>query len=93
MIVNPVTVDMDVGTPTIVPMTISGDNSIHMGWSDAINVYIRPVDLQDKSVTPTQETQIVVCDPEYTGLGTVTVNPIPNCYGLVTWNGNALTIT
>ena len=86
MIVNPVVVDMDVGIPQ--PVTID------MDFSDAINVIVRPVDLQDKTVTPSEETQYVTYDsPRYAGLGTVTVNPIPSNYGKITWNGVTLTIT
>ena len=84
MIVNPVVVDMDVG---------SSSTTVGMSMSEAINVIIRPIELQDKSVTPTQETQYVTYDEPFTGLGVVTVNPIPSNYGLVTWNGRALTIT
>ena len=74
-------------------MTVSSDPVVNMGFSEAINVIVRPIDLQDKSVTPSAETQYVTFDAPHTGLGTVTVNPIPNCYGLVTWNGSYLTIT
>ena len=93
MIINPVVVDMDVGTPQIVPMTVSSDPVINMGFSEAINVIVRPIDLQDKSVTPSAETQYVTFDAPHTGLGTVTVNPIPSNYGLVTWNGSVLTVS
>lgn len=48
---------------------------------------------QNKSATPTRSTQILTADSGYTGLGTVTVNPIPPEYGLVTWNGSVLTIS
>ena len=51
------------------------------------------VTLQDKSVTPTQSTQTVQADAGYTGLGTVTVNPIPSNYGLITYNGSILTVS
>lgn len=51
------------------------------------------VTLQDKSATPTQATQTITADAGYTGLGTVTVNPIPNNYGLITYNGSVLTIS
>lgn len=37
-------------------------------------------DLQDKTVTPTESTQTVTCDAPHDGLGTVTVNPIPEEY-------------
>lgn len=49
--------------------------------------------LQDKTVTPTQYTQTISADAGYGGLGTVTVNPIPSNYGLVTYNGSVITIT
>lgn len=51
------------------------------------------VTLQDKSATPTQETQTITADAGYTGLGTVTVNPIPSNYGLITYNGSILTVS
>lgn len=53
----------------------------------------KKVSNQNKSITPTQNTQILIADSGYTGLGTVTVNPIPSNYGLVTWNGSVLTIS
>lgn len=38
------------------------------------------MDLQDKTVTPTEQTQTVAADSGYDGLDTVTVNPIPPEY-------------
>ena len=49
--------------------------------------------LQDKTVTPTQSTQTISADAGYGGLGTVTVNPIPSNYGLITWDGSKLTVS
>ena len=51
------------------------------------------VNNQNKTATPTRSEQVITADSGYTGLGTVTVNPIPPNYGLVTWNGSVLTIT
>lgn len=51
------------------------------------------ITLQDKTVTPTQATQTVTADTGYTGLGTVTVNPIPQNYGLITYNGSTITVS
>ena len=55
--------------------------------------------MQTKSVsyTPTQstQTQTVSADAGYDGLQAVniTVNPIPSNYGLITWDGAALTVS
>lgn len=38
------------------------------------------LNLQDKSVTPTEQEQTVTYDEEHNGLGTVTVSPIPSTY-------------
>lgn len=51
------------------------------------------VTLQDKTATPTQATQTITADSGYTGLGTVTVNPIPQNYGLITYNGSTITVS
>lgn len=51
------------------------------------------VTLQDKSATPTQATQTITADAGYSGLGTVTVNPIPSNYGLITYDGSKLTVS
>lgn len=48
---------------------------------------------QDKIATPNRTTQTLTADSGYTGLGTVTINPIPPEYGLVTWDGSVLMIS
>lgn len=94
MIVNPIVVDMDVGTPTQVPMSIeSTQTTVGMGFSDAINVIIRPINLQEKTATPSDETQVVTFDLEYQGLSKVTIDPIPSNYGKIGWDGSILTVT
>lgn len=49
--------------------------------------------LQSKTITPTQSQQLVTADNGYDGLSSVTVNPIPSNYGLITYNGSKLTIS
>ena len=94
MIVNPIVVDMDVGTPTQVPMSIENSNTtVGMGYSDAINVIVRPINLQEKTATPSDETQVITFDLEYQGLSKVTIDPIPSNYGKIGWNGSVLTVT
>ena len=56
-------------------------------------VPIYPADYTgDYTVTPTEETQTLPTQ----GLmmnHDVTINPIPNNYGLITWNGSVLTVS
>ena len=60
--------------------------------SSAINLITTPITLQNKSITPTKLTQSVTADNGYNGLGTVTINPIPNNYieptGTININSN-----
>ena len=42
--------------------------------------------------TPTQETQTVLTD-HLVVMSNITINPIPNNYGLITWNGAVLTVS
>lgn len=44
------------------------------------------------TVTPSQETQ-VLSTHDFVMTQDVVINPIPSNYGLVTWDGNTLTIT
>lgn len=60
---------------------------------DVTLVDVSTTSLQDKTVTPTESTQTLSADSGYGGLGTVTVNPIPSNYGLITWDGNTLTVS
>lgn len=87
MITNPIVVDMDVGTPQIVPMTISQREPVPMGFSEAINVIVKPVVLEDKDVVPSEDAQTITFDEGYQGLGNVIVEPIPSNYGRIVRNG------
>ena len=49
--------------------------------------------LQDKTIVPGEEEQTITADIGFGGLSSVTISPIPNNYGLVTWNGVTLTIS
>jgi len=42
--------------------------------------------------TPTQETQTVAINGK-TAHQDITINPIPSNYGLITWDGSALTVS
>lgn len=43
-------------------------------------------------VTPSQETQTLETENKRM-TGNVTINPIPNNYGLITWNGSIITVS
>ena len=53
----------------------------------------RQTKTQTKVVVPTDEAQLVVADKDYMGLSAVIVAPIPNNYGLITWDGATLTVS
>ena len=43
-------------------------------------------------VTPSAETQTLDTDSFYM-TGNITINPIPDNYGLITWNGSVITVS
>lgn len=43
-------------------------------------------------ITPSQETQTLETN-NLRMTGNVTINPIPNNYGLITWNGSIITVS
>lgn len=42
--------------------------------------------------TPTQEEQVINIDGKK-ATQNITINPIPNNYGLITWNGSVITVS
>ena len=51
-----------------------------------------PIYRGETTVTPTQETQILTTANNVV-LENITINPIPENYGLITWNGAVLTVS
>ena len=49
--------------------------------------------LQEKVVVPGAEEQIITADVGFGGLSSVTISPIPQNYGLVTYNGSTITVS
>ena len=93
MIANPIIVDMDVGVAQTIPMTVSvGSSTLGMDLSSTINA-IYHGNLEDMTATPSDTTQVIICDPGYDGIHTVTIDPIPSNYGKITWNGSTLTVS
>lgn len=51
-----------------------------------------PAYLGPYEVTPSSETQTLETDAFYMN-GNITINPIPNNYGLITWDGSTLMVS
>lgn len=93
MIANPIIVDMDVGVAQTIQMTVSvGNSTLGMDLSSAINA-IYHGNLEDMTATPSDVTQVIVCDPGYDGIRQVTIDPIPSNYGKIGWDGSVLTVS
>lgn len=86
-----------------IPLTVSGGGSIHMEVSgggsipmelDQVRVvyYDRPAYTGDYTVTPSTERQILQTNGKRM-TDDLVIEPIPNNYGLVTWDGVRITIT
>ena len=43
-------------------------------------------------ITPSSETQVVPIS-NYIAASDIKINPVPSCYGLITWNGSFLQIS
>jgi hypothetical protein len=54
--------------------------------------YDLPIYTGITTVTPSTETQTLLTADKAV-LSNITVNPIPDNYGLITWNGNILTVS
>ena len=49
--------------------------------------------LQDKEVIPSAEEQTITADIGFGGLSSVTISPIPQNYGLITYDGSTITVS
>ena len=49
--------------------------------------------LQEKIVVPGAEEQTITADIGFGGLSSVTISPIPQNYGLITYNGSTITVS
>ena len=84
-------------TATFKPQTVSVDiDAATMGVTLGTSVVKEYVDVQtyvgEYEVTPSAETQTL--DTEGLRMTRpVVVNPIPNNYGLITWNGSFITVS
>lgn len=49
--------------------------------------------LQDKVIVPSADEQIVTADVGFGGLASVKVAPVPQNYGLITYDGTTITVS
>ena len=49
--------------------------------------------LQEKVVVPGAEEQTITADIGFGGLSSVTISPIPQNYGLITYDGSTITVS
>ena len=49
--------------------------------------------LQDKTIVPGAEEQTITADVGFGGLSSVTISPIPQNYGLISWDGSTITVS
>ena len=65
----------------------SGEFGVFTAIREAYPAYDGPME-----ITPTQETQTLDTAMKSV-MGDIVINPIPNNYGLITWNGSTLTVS
>ena len=49
--------------------------------------------LQDKTIVPSADEQTITADVGFGGLKSVTISPIPQNYGLISWDGSTITVS
>lgn len=49
--------------------------------------------LQEKTIVPGAEEQTITADVGFGGLSSVTISPIPQNYGLITYDGSTITVS
>ena len=74
-----------------VGIVISGEPTVALECNEGGGGTIIPY-TGEYEVTPSSETQILRTDGKTMGRDVV-INPVPNNYGLITWNGATLTVS
>ena len=77
------------------PVTISGTLTAKQTIQGVLTIpqyVLPPAYTGSYEVTPIAEAQTLETDSLYM-TGNITINPIPDNYGLITWNGTTLTVS
>lgn len=82
------------GDITTAKHTISGQlHTTEISLTGALSINERyPAYEGDYTITPTQEAQVIEIEHK-TARSNIIINPIPQNYGLITWNGSVLTVS
>lgn len=82
-----------ISSETYIPMDIIPNDPIPMDITTNIIIREVPAEYYDgpTEVTPSEDTQVLLTD-ELMMADNVTVNPIPQNYGRLLWNGSILTV-
>jgi hypothetical protein len=85
---------LDTGQVPTFELSATGPETYDMALGSAIQVTYLTGDIYEGAyaVVPTQQTQILQTKNK-TLEDDVTIAPIPNNYGLITWNGSVLTVS
>lgn len=92
--ITPIIVPMRVAVSAVsIPMSVAVDQ-VNVPMSIGVAITTVEADPYDGpyEVTPTQETQVLYTENKLMQ-HPVTINPIPSNYGLITWDGSALTVS
>lgn len=93
MIYRTVTVNANLsGSVIAVTPELSGNVSADAEIVTKVRVTQYPDYSGEYEFTPTQETQTIPTDHTVL-LNNITINPIPNNYGLISWNGSVLSVS
>lgn len=83
---------MTFSTPPTFTATFSGGENLKAEFGATVEIPIAEFYPGPYEITPTQEKQIIPIG-ELAAAKDITVNAIPNNYGLITWNGSTLTVS
>ena len=75
-----------------VSLTVSESGTLPLGIGGSMYAIGTPYYDGSYTITPTSETQVIDIK-ELRGRDDITINPIPNNYGLITWNGSTLMVS
>lgn len=89
----PIQVQMTVSEQSPINLSVSSSNEFfNLGIATPITMVSGTPYTGSYEITPSDSTQTLNTEFLYM-TGNVTINPIPNNYGLITWDGSTLTVS